>query len=104
VRTLTSAVAAATLIAGFAVADATGDRALGGVVLAAGGAWCTWQWRRSSGTPRAVAALGVFTGAFVLSHPLAHAIHAWPSVLTVSAVTAAATYAIAAPRTLERVG
>ncbi|WP_430787385.1 hypothetical protein [Actinoplanes sp. G11-F43] len=32
-------------------------------------------------------------GAFALSHPLAKRIGSWPSVLTVSALTAAAAYA-----------
>ena len=64
----TAPIAAAGLIAGFAVADATGNRPLGGAVLAAGVAACA------------------------VSHPLAKQIGAWPSVFTVSAVTAGAAY------------
>ena len=36
----TAVIAALTLVVGFAVADLTGVRALGGVVLVAGVAWC----------------------------------------------------------------
>lgn len=84
----TAPVAAASLIAGFAVAVSTGSRPLGGLALAAGGLWCIWAWRRRHGT-RMAAILGcVGFGAFVLSHVLGLAIGAWPSVLLVAAVVA----------------
>ncbi|MCW3845430.1 hypothetical protein ONA70_35745 [Micromonospora yasonensis] len=47
------------------------------------------------------ALVATYVGAFGLSHPLAKRIGAWPSVLAVSALTAAASYAVAdrrAPR------
>jgi hypothetical protein len=85
----TAPIAAASLIAGFAVAVSTGSRPLGGVVLAAGGLWCIRTWRRRHGT-RTAAILGcVGFGAFVLTHLLGLAIGAWPSVLLVSAAVAA---------------
>jgi hypothetical protein len=81
----TAPIAAASLIAGFAVAVSTGSRPLGGVVLALGGVWCIWTWRRRHGV-RTAASLGcVGFAAFVLSHLLGLAIGAWPSVLLVSA-------------------
>lgn len=90
----TAVVAAGSLVAGFAVAQATDVRALGGVVLLAGAAWCGTQWwRRGPGT--AVGLLGGYTGAFVGSHVLAREIGAWPSVLTVSAAVAAASWVLA---------
>ena len=89
----TAPVAAASLIAGFAVAVGTGSRPLGGVVLAAGGLWCIWEWRRRHGV-RTAAILGcVGFAAFVVSHLLGLAIGAWPSVLLVSAVVAAVVWA-----------
>ena len=84
----TSLVAAASLIAGFAVAVGTGSRPLGGLVLAAGGLWCIWTWRRRHGTRTAVILGCVGFGAFVISHVLGLAIGAWPSVLLVAAVVA----------------
>lgn len=88
----TAPIAAAGLIAGFGVADATGNRALGGIVLAAGGIACTWAWNRKSGPLTAGALLATYVAAFAVSHPLARQIGAWPSVFAVSAVTAGAAY------------
>ena len=89
-RLPTAPLAAAGLIAGFGVADVTGSRPLGGVVLAGCGLVCLSVWLRRDG--RRVAAELTVTGlaAFALSHVLAHVIGAWPSVFTVSAVTAGA--------------
>jgi ABC-type transport system involved in cytochrome c biogenesis permease subunit len=85
----TAPVAAATLIVGYAVAVASGSRPLGGVVLLLGGLWCIRAWQRRHGTRTAVTLACVAFAAFVLSHLLALAIGAWPSVLLVSAVVAA---------------
>jgi hypothetical protein len=61
-------------------------------VLAAGGAWCGREWVRSAG-PAVAGALGAtYLAAFGASHPLAKKIGAWPSVLAVSGVTAAAAF------------
>lgn len=84
----TAPIAAASLIAGFAVAVSTGSRPFGGVVLAAGGLWCIRAWRRRHGTRTAVILGCVGFGAFVISHLLGLVIGAWPSVLLVSAVVA----------------
>jgi hypothetical protein len=88
-------VAAGSLAAGFAVAQATGVRPLGGLVLVAGAAWCARRWNAEVGTPKTVGLLTVYLVAFVASHVLAHAIGAWPSVATVAAITGAAAYAVA---------
>ena len=91
-RPPTAPIAAGTLIVAYAVAVATGSRPLGGVVLALGGLWCIWAWQRRHGR-RTAATLGcVGFAAFVLSHVLALAIGAWPSVLVVAAVVAAVTW------------
>ena len=90
--TPTAPVAAASLIAGYAVAVGTGSRPLGGVVLAAGGLWCVREWaRRNDGRTALVLGLAGFA-AFVLSHVLARAIGAWPAVLLVAAALAVAAW------------
>ena len=84
----TAPVAAASLIAGFAIAVGTGSRPLGGLVLAAGGLWCIWMWRRRHGLRTAVIFGCVGFGAFAVSHLLGLAIGAWPSVLLIAALVA----------------
>ena len=91
--TPTAAIAAGSLIGGYAVAAGTGSRPLGGVVLLAGGLYCVRIWHRRHGTPTAAALAGVGLAAFAASHVLARAIGAWPSVLTVAAVTGAIVWA-----------
>ncbi|HEX5309186.1 MAG TPA: hypothetical protein VFW38_08930 [Solirubrobacteraceae bacterium] len=85
----TAPVAAASLIVGYAVAVATGSRPLGGVVLALGGLWCIRGWSIRHGRRTAIVLGCVGLAAFALSHVVALAIGAWPSVLLCSAVLAA---------------
>lgn len=93
-RLRTAPTVAAGLIVGFGVADVTGMRALGGVVLAAAGiaAGLTWLDRDGGRTTTALSA--IYLGGFVGSHLVAKEIGAWPSVLTVSAVSAVSAYAL----------
>ena len=89
-----SEVAAAGLIGGFALARYTHRRELGGVVFAVAGAWCGREWHRRTNAP-AAAGLGLlYAGAMGGSHPLAKRIGAWPAVVAVSAVVAAASEAV----------
>ncbi|MEU8821349.1 hypothetical protein [Actinoplanes sp. NPDC048796] len=100
-RVSTAAVTAASLIGGWQVARSTGVRPLGGAVLAAGGVLAGREWARRTSPAVTAGLVATYLGAFGLSHPLAKRIGAWPSVLAVSAVTAAASYALAdrkAPR------
>lgn len=99
-RPPTAPIAAGTLIVAYAVAVASGSRPLGGVVLAIGGLWCIWAWLTRYGRRTATILGCVGFAAFVLSHVLALAIGAWPSVLVVAAVVAAVawTQADARPR------
>jgi hypothetical protein len=92
-RTPTAALAAGSLIAGYAVAAGTGSRPLGGLVLAAGGLTCAAIWQRRHGTRTALALTGVGLAAFALSHVLALAIGAWPAVLSLAALTGAVVWA-----------
>lgn len=97
-RLTAALLAALTLIAGFAVASLTGNRALGGVVLVIGGAACAWLWWRLAGPWRAAICVAIAGLAFVVSHPLGAILTSWGAVLLVSAVTAASTYAVTRPR------
>ncbi len=76
----TAVLAAATLVVGFAVAQGTGARSLGGVVLLAGVAWCGWRALPAAGIARVAAVVALGAGCFVASHLLASALGAWPSV------------------------
>jgi hypothetical protein len=96
--TPTAPVAGGTLIAGYAVAVGTGSRLLGGVVLLIGGVWCILTWSRRHGVRTAATLAGVGLGAFILSHVLALAIGAWPSVLFVAALMAVAAWSQADAR------
>jgi len=91
----TAPVAALSLVLGFAVAELTGVRAVGGVVLVAGLALCGWLWWDRVGPRRAVALGLLFLGLFVLSHVLARAVGAWLSVLLVAMVMAIAATLVA---------
>jgi hypothetical protein len=88
-RIPTAPVAAGSLVAGYAVAVASGSRPVGGLVLLAGGLWCARAWSARHGQRTAIALSGVTFGAFVGSHLLALAIGAWPAVLASAAFTAA---------------
>jgi len=91
-------VAAATFIAGFGIAELTGVRAVGGIVLIAGGAWCARRALQIAG-PWAAGALMVFALVlFVVSHPLGHLIGAWPAVALSAAVLAGVASALIARR------
>ncbi|MGW5668365.1 hypothetical protein [Micromonospora sp. NPDC003776] len=97
----TAATTAGSLIGGWQLARRTGNRPLGGVVLAAGGVVAGRKWARRTSPAVTAALVATYVGAFGLSHPLARRIGAWPSVLAVAALTAAASYALAdrrAPR------
>jgi hypothetical protein len=90
-------VASGSLLLGFAVAQATGIRPLGGIVLIAGCAWCALRWLqvRPGAIARTAALVVVYVGAFVVSHVIADTLGAWPSVLLAAALTGLAAYVLA---------
>lgn len=94
-RNATWPVAAGSLLAGFGVAQATGVRALGGIVLVAGAGWCATRWRSRVGTGRTVALLLVYLVAFIGAHVIADPVGAWPAVLIVASITGLAVWALA---------
>ncbi|WHP17940.1 hypothetical protein [Cellulomonas sp. ES6] len=93
-RVPTAVVAAATLAGGFAAAQATGVRAVGGAVLVAGVAWSGWRALPAAGPARVAGVLVLGAGCFVASHLLAPHLGAWPSVALVTGVLAAGTAAL----------
>ena len=92
---MTWPVASGSLIVGFAVAQATGVRPLGGIVLALGAGWCALRWRRGVGTARAVALVVVYLAAFVASHLIADTVGTWGAVFLVSALVGVAALLVA---------
>ena len=86
VRRLLPLVAALTFLVGFGVAELTGVRALGGLVLVAGGLWCARVAAPIAGRGPTAALLVVALALFVASHPLGHEIGAWPAVVVTAAL------------------
>lgn len=87
-------VAAGSLALGFGVAQATGVRPLGGLVLVAGAGWCALRWREERGTGTAVALVAIYLAAFVASHLIADTLGAWGSVALVCALVGLAAWAL----------
>ena len=85
----TAPLAAGGLIAGFAVALASGSRLLGGLVLAAFGLVCVLLWRRRDGTRTAAVLTAAGLLAFALSHVLGLVVGAGRPCCTAVPVAAA---------------
>lgn len=81
------------LLGGWLSARETGIRPLGGVVLAAAGVWAGRSWLAKTNPATTAVLAATYVGGFGLSHPLAKKLGSWPAVLTVTAVTAGASYA-----------
>lgn len=78
------------LLGGYQTARATGNRPLGGVILAAAGAAAFMGWKKNAGAGTATTLTATYVLAFGASHPLAKKMGAWPAVFTVSGAVAAA--------------
>ena len=91
-------VAAGSLVAGFAVAEATGVRPLGGIVLVAALAWCVLRWRARAGTATAAGLAVLYLALFALSHVLGDPLGTWGAVALVAALAGGAAYAAADAR------
>jgi hypothetical protein len=102
VRRALPLVAALTFVVAFGVADLTGVRALGGLVLVAGGVWCARAAAPIAGRGPTAALLVVALVLFVVSHPLGHAIGSWPAVLVVAGLVALAAASVVRPARLTR--
>ncbi len=88
-------VAAGSLVLGFGVAQATGVRPLGGLVLIAGAGWCALRWRERAGTGVAAGLVVLYVAAFVASHLIADRLGAWGSVALVAGVVGLTAWALA---------
>lgn len=88
-------IASGSLVAGFAVAQATGVRPLGGLVLVVAVAWCALRWRAAGGVGAAAGLVVLYVAAFAASHALADVLGTWGAVLAVAALTGAAAWAFA---------
>lgn len=91
----TAPIAALGLVGGFVAARETGIRPLGGVVLGLAGVYAGRSWLAKAGGAATAGLAAVYLGGFGASHPLAKRIGAWPSVLTVAAASAAASWVVA---------
>ena len=94
-RVPTALLLALGLAVGFGLAEATGLRWLGGLVMVGANLVAIPTWLAVGGTRLAVALTMVFWACMVLSHPLAHLIGTWPSVLAVSLVAATTAWFLA---------
>jgi hypothetical protein len=92
---MTWPVASGSLLLGFAVAQATGVRPLGGIVLVLGCGWCGLRWLKTAGTARTVLLVVIYLAGFVLAHVIADTLGAWGSVLLVAALVGLAAYRLA---------
>lgn len=99
-RLVTAPIAAAGLIAGYAVAVATGSRPLGGVVLAGFGLWCLSIWWRRDGRKTAILLAMAGLVGFALSHVVALLVGAWPAVLLTAAGVGAICWRVSDARAL----
>ena len=93
-------VVAAGLIVGFAVAQISGSRPAGGLVLVLGGVVAAvLMWRAGSRWGIAVAGLA-YAAAFALSHPLAALTTTWPAAIIAGLAAGMVAYAMtpASPR------
>ena len=88
-------VAGGSLVVGFLVAELTGVRSLGGLVLLAALVWCWVVWARRRSVLVAVGLTAVYVAAFAVSHVIAGAVGAWVSVALVSAGVALVVFAVA---------
>jgi len=100
----TAPVAATSFVLGYAVAVASGSRALGGVVLLLGGLWCARAWLRRHGPRTAGVLLGVAGAAFLASHLLGLVVGPWPAVLVAAFAISVAAWVRADARALGATG
>ncbi|WKD61022.1 hypothetical protein CCICO_04930 [Corynebacterium ciconiae DSM 44920] len=90
----TAAMVTVGLIGGWLTARETEIRPLGGAILAAAGGYAARSWYAKSGGVVAAGLTGLYVAGFGLSHPLAKKIGAWPAVLSVTAASAGAAWAL----------
>jgi hypothetical protein len=85
------------LAAGFGVAQGTGSRPLGGILLAACGLGAGWLWLHRRGPAATIGLAVLYLAAFVLAHVLALGVglNAWLAVALVTLTAAGVTFWVA---------
>ena len=91
-RVPTAAVAASSLVLGFAAVRVGGPQWLGAVVVLAGAAWCVAREVRRTAWWRLAAVLVTGAAAFVGSHVLADVVGARPAVVLAALALGAVTW------------
>ena len=91
----TAPVLAGGLVGGFALAQQTGVRPLGGAVMLAANTLAARQWYAVGGTPLVAGLTAAYWTAMGVSHPLAKRVGRWPSVVGVTAAAAGAAWLLA---------
>lgn len=94
-RIPTAPLLATGLVGGFALAQQSGVRPLGGAAMLAANLASARQWYAIGGAPLAAGLTAVYWTAMGVSHPLAKKVGVWPSVLGVTAVSAGAAWVLA---------
>ena len=94
-RVPTAPLLAGGLVGGFALAQRTGVRPLGGAAMLVANAVAARQWYAVGGTPLAAGLTAGYWTAMGVSHPLGKLVGTWPSVLGVTAVSAGAAWVLA---------
>lgn len=94
-RVPTAPLLAGGLVGGFALAQRTGVRPLGGAAMLAANVVAARQWYAVGGAPLTAGLSAAYWTAMGVSHPLARKVGVWPSVLGVTAAAAGAAWALA---------
>ena len=94
-RVPTAPLLAGGLVGGFALAQQTGVRPLGGAAMLAANVVAARQWYAVGGAPLAAVLTAGYWTAMGVSHPLAKKVGTWPSVLGVTALSAGAAWVLA---------
>jgi hypothetical protein len=94
-RVPTAPLLAGGLVGGFALAQQTGVRPLGGAAMLGANVVAARQWYAVGGAPLVAGLSAGYWAAMGLSHPLATKVGTWPSVLGVTAATAGAAWLLA---------
>jgi hypothetical protein len=94
-RVPTAPLLAAGLVGGFALAQKTGVRPLGGAAMLGANAVAARQWYAVGGAPLVAGLTAAYWGAMGAAHPLAKKVGTWPSVVGVTAAAAGAAWVLA---------
>ncbi|MDZ5661316.1 hypothetical protein SFC79_06010 [Nocardioides sp. S-58] len=94
-RLPTAPLLAGGLVGGFALAQRTGVRPLGGAAMLGANALAVRQWWSVGGAPLTLGLTAGYWTAMGVSHPLAKKVGTWPSVLGVTAAAASAAWVLA---------